>query len=103
LSANIKPTEVVRQNRVSNGDVTGNAFIEATISKYSKGRSEMLLAVQPLVFWIIELWILSDAQQFARYGAAAHLDLFDRGLAARNGIRHRLRGNLRCARSCFDD
>jgi hypothetical protein len=41
--------------------VAGDALVKSPISEYAKGRSEMLLAVQPLVFRIIELGILSDA------------------------------------------
>jgi len=59
-------TKVIRQDRVSNRDMARNSFIESSVSKLPKCRSQMLLSVESFFFKRLELWVASDLELFAR-------------------------------------
>lgn len=81
-------TEVICENGISHGDVACNSLIEAWIlvsatqhlrfvilirtpfSKNAIRSSEMLLAIQSLLFQRVEFWIRPDLQRPAIFGLA---------------------------------
>lgn len=50
----VSHTEMVSKNRIPNGDMTGDAFVEATVSEDAEGGGKMLFPVEALVIEVIK-------------------------------------------------
>lgn len=60
-------TKVIPQNRISHTNVARHTLVEASVGKHSKGRREVLFAVQSFFLERVELWVRSDPEGFARH------------------------------------
>ena len=67
VSTNTKAlTEMISQNRVTNTDMTSYTLVEASLGKDPISGREVLLAIQTLVFELIEHGVRSNSQRLAR-------------------------------------
>lgn len=65
---NFELTEMIGQDRISNGDMTRNTFIEASVGEHPERGSEMLFPVESLFLQRLELWVRADSQFLAGSG-----------------------------------